>query len=185
MPDIIATQQLLVWADPYKYTLAHAPRARYGFCAPCYLFMAPVLVGDGPTCGRHPGSRLRLEARQSMRNVQDSLLLAPYKVGSITRLLQARKRARRRWVNVQGHLHGHWQSLLLKPSGFNASQGSGPGQTRLETAGWAAGGMRPQRTLLLNRALCTWGRSLRVSGPHRARCLGHVGPRGLGKLRPL
>ncbi|KAI5937333.1 Protein ABHD14B [Manis javanica] len=65
MPDIIATQQLLVWADPYKYTLAHAPRARYGFCAPCYLFMAPVLVGDGPTCGRHPGSRLRLEARQS------------------------------------------------------------------------------------------------------------------------
>ncbi|KAI5174450.1 Protein Abhd14B [Manis pentadactyla] len=44
MPDIIATQQLLVWADPYKYTLAHALRARHGFWAPCYLFMAPVLL---------------------------------------------------------------------------------------------------------------------------------------------
>ena len=65
--------------------------------------------------------------------------------------------------------------------GLNGTPGWGRGRRR----GGRSRNATPKEPSSSSRALRTWGRSLRVLGKHSVRCLGHVGLKGLGKLRRL
>lgn len=117
--------------------------------------------------------------------------MAPCEAGDLTPILQARKAARKLWGNGQGYLAGRWQNLALRPVGppLHAWRTA----LRLGSPGWGWGWGRegsardatPKEPPSSSRAVGMWGRPLRVCGKHPVRCFGHVGPRGLGKLRPL